>query len=99
MNRNFSWKGERYVTQDPGRGGGYSHTQSPNRKSCVYQDAAGINNQTFQHILAAGSSHPGGVNVLFGDGGVRFVKDSINYQIWYSIGTRAGGEVISGNAL
>jgi len=31
--KNFSWRGERWVTQDPGRGGWYSHTAAPNRKS------------------------------------------------------------------
>jgi prepilin-type N-terminal cleavage/methylation domain-containing protein/prepilin-type processing-associated H-X9-DG protein len=99
--KNFSWRGERYVTQDPGRGGGYSHTQTPNKKSCFYSDPpnAGTNNVTFQHVLTAGSSHPGGVNVLFGDGGVRFIKNSITFNIWYAVGTRSGGEVVSGDSL
>jgi prepilin-type N-terminal cleavage/methylation domain-containing protein/prepilin-type processing-associated H-X9-DG protein len=99
--RNFSWRGERYVTQDPGRGGGYSHTQLPNRKSCYYSDVngPGPNPAVYQHMLAAGSSHPGGVNVLFGDGSVRFVKNSVGYNIWYAVGTRAGGEIISADAL
>jgi prepilin-type processing-associated H-X9-DG protein len=99
LSRNFSWRGERYVTQDPGRGGGYSHSQLPNRKSCYYSDTAGASNVTFQHMLAAGSSHPGGVNVLFGDGSVRFVKSSISYNTWYAIGTRTGNEVLSADAL
>jgi prepilin-type N-terminal cleavage/methylation domain-containing protein/prepilin-type processing-associated H-X9-DG protein len=43
----------------------------------------------------AQSNHPGGVNVLFGDGSVRFVKDSISPQTWMAIGTRANGETIS----
>jgi prepilin-type N-terminal cleavage/methylation domain-containing protein/prepilin-type processing-associated H-X9-DG protein len=46
----------------------------------------------------AQSNHPGGVNVLFGDGSVRFVKDSISPQTWMAIGTRAGGEVISSDS-
>jgi prepilin-type N-terminal cleavage/methylation domain-containing protein/prepilin-type processing-associated H-X9-DG protein len=99
LNRDFSWRGERYVTQDIGRGGGYSHTQLPNRKSCYYSDFNGVDNHTFQSMSAAGSSHPGGVNVLFGDGSVRFVKNSVGYNIWYAVGTRAGGEVLSSDAL
>lgn len=43
----------------------------------------------------AQSNHPGGVNVLFADGGVRFIKDSINPQTWMQLGTKANGEVIS----
>ncbi len=34
-----------------------------------------------------------------GDGSVKFVKDSINGHTWQSLGTIAGGEVISGDAL
>ena len=44
---------------------------------------------------AARSRHPGGVNVLFGDGSVHFAKNSINGAIWSGIGTRAGGEIAS----
>ena len=46
----------------------------------------------------AESSHPGGVNVLFADGSVRFVKDSINQATWWALGTRANGEVISSDS-
>jgi prepilin-type N-terminal cleavage/methylation domain-containing protein/prepilin-type processing-associated H-X9-DG protein len=46
----------------------------------------------------AQSNHPGGVNVLFGDGSVHFVKDSINPQTWMALGTRANQEVISANS-
>ena len=46
----------------------------------------------------ANSYHPGGVNVLFGDGSVHFVKESINIQMWWALGTRAGGEVVSSDS-
>ncbi|MFI5455843.1 MAG: DUF1559 domain-containing protein [Isosphaerales bacterium] len=45
--------------------------------------------------LCASSYHPSGVNALFGDGSVRFVKNSVNPVTWYGLGTIAGGEVIS----
>jgi prepilin-type N-terminal cleavage/methylation domain-containing protein/prepilin-type processing-associated H-X9-DG protein len=46
----------------------------------------------------AQSSHPGGVNVLFGDGSARFVKNSISPQTWMALGTRANGETISSDS-
>ena len=42
------------------------------------------------------SNHPGGVNVLFTDGSVRFEKDGINPKTWMSLGTRANSDIVSG---
>jgi len=44
---------------------------------------------------AARSNHVGGVNALFGDGSVRFVKETIKPEVWQWLSTRAGGEVAS----
>ena len=41
------------------------------------------------------SNHPGGVNVAFMDGSVHFIKNSINLQVWWFMGTRGRGEIIS----
>jgi prepilin-type N-terminal cleavage/methylation domain-containing protein/prepilin-type processing-associated H-X9-DG protein len=46
----------------------------------------------------AQSNHPGGVNVLFGDGGVRFIKDSVQQRVWMGLGTRALGEVVTSDS-
>ena len=46
----------------------------------------------------AQSNHSGGVNVLFADGSVKFVKDSIDMRMWMALGTRSGSEVISADA-
>jgi prepilin-type N-terminal cleavage/methylation domain-containing protein len=48
-------------------------------------------------FLSARSNFSGGVNVCFGDGGVRFVRDSIALTTWRALATRAGGEVVTGN--
>ena len=48
--------------------------------------------------LAASSNHPGGVNALFADGSVHFIKNSVNPVTWYGLGTIAGGEVISSDS-
>jgi prepilin-type processing-associated H-X9-DG protein len=50
------------------------------------------------HIVNATSRHPGGCNVLFADGSVKFVKSSISMMTWMQLGTIAGGEVISSDA-
>jgi prepilin-type processing-associated H-X9-DG protein len=47
---------------------------------------------------AARSYHPGGVNVLFTDGSVRFIKNSVNLTVWRPLSTKDGGEVISADA-
>jgi len=46
-------------------------------------------------VFGARSNHPGGVNVCFGDGSVRFIRDTINLSVWRALATRAGGEVVS----
>ncbi len=43
---------------------------------------------------AARSYHSGGVNVLLGDGSVRFVRNGIDPATWRALATRNGGEVI-----
>jgi prepilin-type N-terminal cleavage/methylation domain-containing protein/prepilin-type processing-associated H-X9-DG protein len=45
--------------------------------------------------VSARSRHPAGVNALFADGGVRFVKSSINLVPWRAVGSRNGWEVVS----
>jgi prepilin-type N-terminal cleavage/methylation domain-containing protein/prepilin-type processing-associated H-X9-DG protein len=45
------------------------------------------------------SLHSGrGVNFLFGDGHVAFLKATMNYKAYLALATRAGGEVISADA-
>ncbi len=45
-------------------------------------------------ITNAQSYHSGGVNCLMTDGSVRFIKDSISWATWWSLGTKGNGETI-----
>jgi prepilin-type processing-associated H-X9-DG protein len=45
------------------------------------------------------SPHPGGFNVAFCDGSVRFLKDTINKIVLRALITRNGGEVIAADAF
>jgi prepilin-type N-terminal cleavage/methylation domain-containing protein/prepilin-type processing-associated H-X9-DG protein len=52
----------------------------------------------FGQYSNATSNHPSGCNVGLADGSVRFVKNSINQQIWWALGSRNGAEVISADS-
>ncbi len=94
-NQQWQWKGEWW-----GYGATmiYSHTQGPNRTSCVYHDINQDGRGTIT-MIGPSSNHPGGVNVLFMDGTVRFVKNSVNYRPWYAIATPDNGESVSSDAF
>jgi prepilin-type N-terminal cleavage/methylation domain-containing protein/prepilin-type processing-associated H-X9-DG protein len=49
--------------------------------------------------VASRSRHPGGVNTLFGDGSVHFVKSSISSATWVALGTISAGEVLSSDSF
>lgn len=44
------------------------------------------------------SQHPGGVNMGFGDGSVKFIKNSISQWTWYQILVREDGTVLSADS-
>jgi prepilin-type processing-associated H-X9-DG protein len=90
LTRNWTWKGE-WVFY--GKTFHYTHTQPPNRRSCTEGDFGRLG-----EMMCASSSHPGGVNMLFADGSVRFIKSSVNYLTYYALATPKGGEVISSDA-
>ena len=70
----------------------FQHVTPPNTRSCGFFTA-------LRASMPPSSRHPGGVNMLLGDGSVRFVKDTINIDVWRALGTIRGGEVISADAL
>jgi prepilin-type processing-associated H-X9-DG protein/prepilin-type N-terminal cleavage/methylation domain-containing protein len=58
-------------------------------------DAPRTPNNKSGHPEDFSSFHNGGVNFLFADGSVRFVKNSVDYRTFLSLATRSGGEVVS----
>jgi prepilin-type processing-associated H-X9-DG protein len=73
----------------------YTHTVPPNYTGhdCVRGTGLDRGHQ------AARSYHTNGVNVLFGDGSVHFVNNSISMTAWRALGTRGGGEVLDGSGF
>jgi prepilin-type processing-associated H-X9-DG protein len=68
------------------------HVTTPNTRSCGFF----IVNRA---VMPASSKHPGGANMLFGDGSVKFLKDSVSLQTYRALGTRNGGEVVSADSF
>jgi prepilin-type N-terminal cleavage/methylation domain-containing protein/prepilin-type processing-associated H-X9-DG protein len=58
----------------------------------------GVDSSDHSNITSATSNHPGGANVCMADGHVQFIKSSVSMQIWWSLGTKARGEVISSDS-
>ncbi len=68
----------------------YHHWRTPNDKRLNCMSA---NSQWA--IMSPKGFHPGGVNLLMGDGVVRFVGDNVNSTIWWALGSRNCQETIS----
>jgi prepilin-type processing-associated H-X9-DG protein len=73
----------------------YNHNETPNAATpdCI-QYGQGTDHP-LDGAFTARSFHPGGVNVLFGDGRVDFVGSGIDRAAWRAFGTRAGGENVA----
>jgi prepilin-type N-terminal cleavage/methylation domain-containing protein/prepilin-type processing-associated H-X9-DG protein len=68
------------------------HTAAPiNYRVPAGGDSSAVDNR----VCAFGSGHPGGANVAFADGSVRFVSDRTPLSIHQALSTRRGGEVVS----
>jgi prepilin-type N-terminal cleavage/methylation domain-containing protein/prepilin-type processing-associated H-X9-DG protein len=57
----------------------------PNARSC--------------HVCQMYAEHPGGANILLGDGSVRFIQETIRQPVWAALATCRGGEAISSDDL
>ncbi len=62
------------------------------------EDGLRTPNDPEAHVEDYWSRHPGGVNFLFADGSVHFLKSSIHPVPWRALATRSGGEVISADS-
>jgi prepilin-type N-terminal cleavage/methylation domain-containing protein/prepilin-type processing-associated H-X9-DG protein len=82
----------------------YSHRRTPNDKRVDCR--GGLPHSTRSDPLwswlslniAARSKHPGGVNSLFVDGHVQFIKNTVSVGVWQALGSRNGGEVVSSDS-
>ena len=82
---------------------GFTTALAPNYKMLVGSPQVDIDYDTNDEnnggptyaAITSRSYHPGGINALFGDGSVRFVKSTVSGITWRGLGTIGGGEVIS----
>lgn len=85
----------------------YHHNRTPNSNIaddfrstlCINIDRAPCTGAYTSHstramTVSARSLHTGGVNVLLGDGAVRFVGDTIHIDTWERLGIPDDGEVL-----
>lgn len=79
--------GMKPLGQDWAFGVPYTHLLTPGRPSCVGEGIPDSHNP-----ITASSHHVGGVNVLFADGHVQFVANTVDAGVWQALGSRAGGD-------
>jgi hypothetical protein len=72
----------------------YNHVMPPNSWSCAWGGHWGDMGGAY----TASSRHPGVVNELMCDGSVKSIKNSININVWWALGTRAAGEVVDASS-
>jgi prepilin-type N-terminal cleavage/methylation domain-containing protein/prepilin-type processing-associated H-X9-DG protein len=80
------------VGSSPAVPGSLCDNQPNKGLACAYSTTEG------NAFTGARSHHPGGVNVGYGDGSVRFVKNTINARTWVALGSIGTGEVISADS-
>jgi prepilin-type N-terminal cleavage/methylation domain-containing protein/prepilin-type processing-associated H-X9-DG protein len=92
------WNGACWTGSHAGtlRFNAYDHVVPPNGNSCQDGNAQAPGDVT--DAITASSLHAGGVNLGMCDGSVKFIKNTINYQTWWALGSRSVGEVISSDA-
>ncbi|MHC5543180.1 H-X9-DG-CTERM domain-containing protein, partial [Singulisphaera rosea] len=85
----------------------YNHFGTPNQMNCTNPgEPAGIDSNSVwagYYVAPLGSAppnsnHPGGINEAYADGSVKFIKDTVNPQAWWALGSRNGSEVVSADS-
>jgi prepilin-type processing-associated H-X9-DG protein len=90
------WKMGKFVSAT-GTTGAWGHPSTEinisgfNTTTMVSPGACAVNCNNNNEVYAF---HPGGANVVFADGSVRFAKSSININLLIALASRAGGEVV-----
>lgn len=72
------------------QGTAFTMMQTPNSPNADCDDSPPTDG-----LVTSRSRHPGGVNALFVDGSVHFIKSTVAPLTWYALGTKANGEVLS----
>jgi prepilin-type N-terminal cleavage/methylation domain-containing protein/prepilin-type processing-associated H-X9-DG protein len=72
----------------------YPYQNNPPCTNGTYTSATPLTCLTF----GSRGRHPGGVNSVFGDGSVKFIKNSISLVTWRALSTTKGGEIISSDS-
>ena len=85
-------RGASWAWSFQGVGSAYTHTMAPNDWPC--HCANGCNDWLGDSLMSSSSQHTGGVQVLMGDGAVRFISNNVNYNTWLAIGSRNGNETV-----
>jgi dolichyl-phosphate beta-glucosyltransferase len=74
----------------------YHHILPPQSPSCLLGGSTDYGSPV---VVTATSRHPGGVNLLLGDGSARFVRGTVAEATWQALGTVAGGEAIAADSF
>jgi prepilin-type N-terminal cleavage/methylation domain-containing protein/prepilin-type processing-associated H-X9-DG protein len=72
----------------------FNHFGPPNSLSCGNDTNRLGDWDTGTAIFPPTSNHPGGVNIAFSDGSVKFIKDTVDLRTWWALGSRDVGEVV-----
>jgi len=74
-------------------------TMLPNAAPNAAQCGGPCGGMKLPYAYTMGSKHAGGMNMLFGDGSVRYIKNSISGPTWWAINTIGSGEIISSDSF